>query len=158
MLCSPVIYKTSQPASSPIPHFPSFQLQVTYIERCQGLRDTLLNKLISDSSGRMFIKHRIHQCNLCSTPPGLSFCGAKLSRVEKEKVCLWVSEREEGTMRGKRLGQKTFGHWINQFVQHTLQSFYCKMVGAFRNLILIQHPEVIKELEMAVAHTKLNAE
>lgn len=44
--------------------------------------------------------------------------------------------------------------WLNQFVQivqHALQGFYCKMVGALRNIILIQHPEVIKELEMAVA-------
>ena len=60
MLCFPVIHKISQSANSPIPHSPPFQLQVTYIERCQGLRDTLLNELISDSSGRMFIKHRVH--------------------------------------------------------------------------------------------------
>ena len=60
MLCFPVIHKISQSANSPIPHSPPFQLQATYIERCQGLRDTLLNELISDSSGRMFIKHRVH--------------------------------------------------------------------------------------------------
>lgn len=43
-------------------------------------------------------------------------------------------------------------------VQHTLQGFYGKVVGMFGNVILIQHPEVIKVLESAVAHTKLNAE
>lgn len=44
-----------------------------------------------------------------------------------------------------------------QFVLHTLQSFYCKMVGALGSISLIQHPGVIKELETAVAHTKLKA-
>lgn len=158
MLCFLVIYKTSQPASSPIPHPPSFQLQVTYIERCQGLRDTLLNELISDSSGRMFIKHRVHQSNLCSTPPGFGFCGAKLGRVERENMCICASVREEGKIGGKHLEQKTLGCSLEKSICPThLQNFYCKMAGAFGNIHLMQHPEVIKDRETAVAHTKLNA-
>lgn len=154
-----MIYKTSQPASSSKPHSLFFQLPVTYIERCQGLRDTLLNELISDSSGRMFIKHRVHQCNLCSTPPGLSFCGAKLGRAERENTYVRVSEKGEGTLGVKHWARRHLDSvWINQFVQHTLQSLYCKMVEAFGNIIFIQHPEVIKELETAIAHTKLNPE
>lgn len=32
------------------------------------------------------------------------------------------------------------------------------MVETFGNISLIQHPEIIRELEMALAHTKLNVE
>lgn len=47
--------------------------------------------------------------------------------------------------------------WKSQFVLDAVQSFYCKMVRALGSLSLIQHPGVIKELETAVAHTKLKA-
>lgn len=62
-------------------------------------------------------------------------------------------------MGGKHWDRRHLGSlWKNQFVRYTLQSLFCKMVEAFGNIILIQHPEVIKELETAIAHTKLNAE
>lgn len=71
---------------------------------------------------------------------------------EKENMCVCASEREKEQWEGNTWDRRHLDIlWLTQFVQHCLQSFYCKKVGAFGNIILIQHPEVIKELEMAVA-------
>lgn len=70
------------------------------------------------------------------------------------RVC--APEREKEQWEGNSWDRRHLDTlWINQFVQCSLQRFYCTVVGAFGNIILIQHPEVIKELEMAIAHTKL---
>lgn len=71
------------------------------------------------------------------------------------RVCVDVCLRE----RGRNSRKETLaieGIWTlfgESYVQHILKSFCCKMVGVFGNTVLIQHPEVIKELETATAHT-----
>lgn len=93
-----------------------------------------------------------------SAGPQLLWGKTKQGR-ERENMYVCVSEREEGMVGGNPWARRHLDNlWINQFVQPTLQSLYCKMVEAFGNIILIQHPEVIKEPETVIAHTKLNAE
>lgn len=74
-------------------------------------------------------------------------------------MCMCASEREKARWEGNTLDRRHLDTLDKLLVQHALPTFLLYMVGALGNVILIRHPEVIiKELEMATAHTKLKAE
>lgn len=57
---------------------------VTYVKGGQSLADALLNEVVCDATGGMFVENRVHQGDLGSAAPRLGLGGTELSNSEED--------------------------------------------------------------------------
>lgn len=59
----------------------------TYIEGGQSLTDALLDEVVGDATGRVFIEDRVHQGDLGSAASGLGLGGTELPNGGERRMC-----------------------------------------------------------------------